>query len=393
MLAFASVLSALVAATAVQAALPATSSSERITSYNATLKSAWVSDSGQGVFTVSKLWESYRVGAQLNPSSLQDGLELLQGANGTNTTSSSIYVSSPCARASLRRGRFAERLIVLLQGVLLQFNETLGTAANGTSSGIPFVALVSCDVSATAPLEVSSTNSSAAANSTSTTNSTLSSNSTSNATAELDVFQLAASLDAVAVVLYSTANQVSAELSQQRRAQLTFPFLKVVHPQLDLQCYHYYSYLFPPWRQRWQSPAEPVRVSSLLPGVPLRASMTAEPRLSSFCSNVDADHQYFNSSLLIEASANLTGLLSTASSGAVPDTGFLLATISPTATNNTSPVVATIGRASSASPPSATATGTVPSNSPSSPASGASRTVGSAALLGLALAMGLWIQM
>ncbi|ORY88955.1 hypothetical protein BCR35DRAFT_300712 [Leucosporidium creatinivorum] len=313
---FTSILSALAAATAVQAALPASSSSEKITSYNSTLKSAWTSTSGQGVFT--------------------DGLELLKSANGTNSTSTSpIY------------------------GVLLRFNETLGTEANGTSSGIPFVALVSCDESATAPLGVSSTNSSAtnstsSTNSTSTTNSTLSSNSTSNATAEVDLFQLAATLDAVAVILYSTANE-SCTLNSTYNSTTTIPI---------------YS---------------------------LPAANDANLLLSQF-DNVDADHQYFNSTLLIEASANLTGLLSTASSGAVPDTGFLLATISPTPTNNTSPVVATIGRASSASPTSATATGTVPSStsSPSSPASRAvplSATTGSAAVLGLAFMMGVWIQM
>lgn len=93
MLVLTSIFGALVAATAVQAALPATSSSERITSYNATLKSAWVSDSGQGVFTVSFKWKMYRDVPQLSSSYVQDGLELLQGANGSNTTSSSLYVS------------------------------------------------------------------------------------------------------------------------------------------------------------------------------------------------------------------------------------------------------------------------------------------------------------
>lgn len=116
-------------------------------------------------------------------------------------------------------------------------------------------------------------------------------------------------------------------------------------------------------------------------------------------SNVDFSNRFYNATLLAESLANLTSLLPTIAAGILPQTGFLLAQVQPNATDNTSPVVANVGRAStslSVASQTSSATGTAPSASQSSqPASGASswRTGGAGALAAVAGAVGVWIQM
>lgn len=97
-------------------------------------------------------------------------------------------------------------LMVHVQGVMLQFNRTVGLAANGTRSSVPFVAFVSCDQPDA--LHGSAINVTTIAN-----NSTIIANTTTNANAtettqSSDVFELAANLSAVALVFYSEMDEV-----------------------------------------------------------------------------------------------------------------------------------------------------------------------------------------
>lgn len=97
---------------------------------------------------------------------------------------------------------------------MLQFNQTVGLAANDTTSSIPFVALVSCDEPEAMFGAVMMSNASTTINSTSMTNSTSMSNATSNtnvtssSTLLPDVFALAADLNAVALIFYSELQEV-----------------------------------------------------------------------------------------------------------------------------------------------------------------------------------------
>ncbi|KAI5475134.1 hypothetical protein MNV49_001908 [Pseudohyphozyma bogoriensis] len=107
-------------------------------------------------------------------------------------------------------------------GVLLFFNES--TAANETSTPVPFLALVSCDANYSSPASVASTNASAVSgNSTMLGNSTVSAGNgtmlsngtitygngtTSVNTTVVDIFTLAAARGAVAAILYSNKSEV-----------------------------------------------------------------------------------------------------------------------------------------------------------------------------------------
>lgn len=239
--------SALLLASTAQAALYAGSSAERYTAFNSTLKVAFTVENGEGVMTVSVTYRIAGLEGCADLLDLQDGLRLLQGANGTNSTgNSTLYVRLGrvwCFGRRKKAGSCADHRSHTSQGVLLQFNETIGTNANGSSSGIPFVALVNCDYSPSAAVLNSTANSTT--NSTSPSNSTSSSNSTTNgtSTAEVDVFRLAASLDAIAILLYSSQNEVSLSALSNVGPPLTAS-QTVLHSQLDLQRDKLYSYLF-----------------------------------------------------------------------------------------------------------------------------------------------------
>ncbi|GAA6060835.1 hypothetical protein JCM10212_005253 [Sporobolomyces blumeae] len=282
-------------ASSVAAYTPAVTNSSR-QQVNATLQSRWRTDSGSGI--------------------LNDGVTLL--ANGTDTGSNSTYY-----------------------GVFVYFNETL--AANQTASPVPFVAFVSCDSnpSTQATLEtpflsngsiatnatvVEGGNSTMSSNATDMTNSTMSgtmnstdaNNSTTtssvNSTLLPNVFNLAAEMGATSVFLYSeTAQSCSLNYSALGDYNHTIPV--------------------------FASPS----------------STFTNNLITSQFDNIDEAHRVFNSTLIQSASSNLSSIIASGGTNGIP-TSFLLGVITARYLNDSSSgVVATIGRAPSAS---RTATGT-----------------------------------
>lgn len=161
-------------------ASPASPSSDRMPMFNSTLQVAFAEDNSRGLFQVSIRYTAPWQMHVFNFGIVQDGVTLLRGANGNNDTSSQVP-----------------------QGLLLQFNQSTGMAANGSSSVVPFFALVSCDQSESLVGATLNSTLSTEGNSTTGANSTMTTNSTS-----VDVFSLAATLNAVAVILYSELEQV-----------------------------------------------------------------------------------------------------------------------------------------------------------------------------------------
>ncbi|GAA5915767.1 hypothetical protein JCM5296_002652 [Sporobolomyces johnsonii] len=297
------------------------------------------SSSAQGTFnsTIQAGWRT-----DSGTGTLNQALTLL--SNGTDTTPNSSYY-----------------------GVVVYFNETL--AVNQTKTAVPFIAFVSCDSNpstrATFNLTSSSNNSTMSNSTVSSLNSTTSLNSTLAGNASLplnsttivnstfvpDVFSLAASMGASSVLLYSERNQSCA---------------------LNRTALSDFNHTIP----IFTSPSS--QVTNLM--------------ISSQFGNVDAEYQVFNSTLIDAAAANLTAIIASNGTNGLP-TEFLIATISASYKNDSSSgVVATIGRAPTATSSVRLATGT--SRSTSTQSSGAEqRSWSGPAAVGTLVAAGAFITL
>lgn len=279
-------------------------------------------------------------------------------------------------------------------------NFTEGMARNQTASTVPFFAFISCDANETMSTMTASGNTTASGGSSNgttvvqggvegngTTNSTLP--STTNSTADsmmnstLDIFQLAASLDATAAVLYSLTGEVSwvwdlglitkadRGLSADLRSQRGVPLEQHVKATLHL---HLSLSLDDP------SPHLPILVCH--PSLPRAPSLANLPRNSNIATNATS----FNSTLLSASLFNLTGILSGNTNLTTP---YLLANLTNLAvsTNSSSPIIVTIGPAPTT--PGSVATGTPGGGSGGGSTGGAGRAEKGMTLVGVA-AVVLW---
>ncbi|GAA5913452.1 hypothetical protein JCM6882_001964 [Rhodosporidiobolus microsporus] len=304
---------------------------------NSTMTAVWSTDTGRGTLT--------------------QGLTLLQNSTGT-ARNESVY------------------------GVVLEFNSTLAVSNESMPTDIPWIAYISCDepsevitqftdgaLSASAGLpafSASAASPSATGVSTNGTamNGTSALNSTSVQLQTLDLMERAEELGAQAILLYSTIAQ-SCTLNYTAFNYTTFNSSTSSNSSLPTNS---------------SSPLPTTNTTLLSNGtIPIFTSPSTQVTniiLDQF-SNLPPSHAYFNSTLLTEATANLSSIISAATNSSSGSSGggggislssptqFLLARIRPfyDSTSSNNGIVATIGVANpSTQQPTATgSTGAQPS--------------------------------
>ncbi|GAA5832818.1 hypothetical protein JCM11251_005775 [Rhodosporidiobolus azoricus] len=334
--------------------LPALQTSQQGT-LNSTVTAVWSTDSGRGTLT--------------------QGLTLLQNSTGT-AQNQSVY------------------------GVVLEFNSTLAVSNESMRTNIPWIAYISCDdpsavitqytdgaLSASA-LPSSATGSAAmptgtgvAGNSTA-TNGTNPLNSTSVQLQTLNLIERAEELGAQAILLYSEAAQ-SCTLNYTSLNYTTFNSSSSTNSSLE--------------NNSTLSTNTTLLSNASIPIFTSPSTEITNIILSQF-SNLPSTHSFYNSTLLTESIANLSGIISAATnSSSSAGTGgislssptqFLLARILPfyDSTSADNGIVATIGVAnpSSQQPTATGSNGAQPSQSGDGSNSAMSAREGKRSLVGLA---------